>query len=333
MGLSYMASAENTMIKRWTLSEILDLFNLPFFDLVSKSRQVYEKNWDTNQIQVAQLMNVKTGGCPEKCAYCPQSAHYNTFVKKQPMDTAEDVYKAAKAAKESGVSRFCVAMAWRGPTDKDLDKAIDMIKAIKSLDMQACCTMGLLKDGQAEKLKAAGLDFYNHNIDTSEEYYDSIISTRTFQDRIDTLCKVDAAGINTCSGGIIGMGESVEDRAKMLLSLYQLPKPPLSVSLNWLIRFEGTELQDRPPPDKIEFLRVIAVARIMFPKSYVRLTGGRIELSEEMQAFAFYIGVNSIHYGMKVLMSDNRAPWDDESLLEKLNLRRMSVEEALDYAA
>ena len=328
-----MRLKENTTQKCWSLTEILNLFNMPFFDLVSKSRKVYEENWNTNQIQVAQLMNVKTGGCPEKCAYCPQSAHYNTFVEKQPMDTAEDVYKAAKAAKEKGISRFCVAMAWRGPTEKDLGKAIDMIKAIKSLDMQACCTMGLLKDGQAEQLKEAGLDFYNHNIDTSEEYYENIVSTRTFQDRIDTLHKVDAAGINTCSGGIIGMGESIEDRAKMLLSLHKLPKPPLSVSLNWLIRFEGTDLEDRPAPDKIEFLRVIAVARIMFPKSYVRLTGGRIELSEEMQAFAFYIGVNSIHYGMKVLMSENRAPQDDESLLKKLDLQKIPVEEALDYAA
>jgi biotin synthase len=304
----------------WPLSQILELFDLPFMDLVFRAQQVFRENFTPNQIQISTLLSIKTGSCPENCSYCSQSAHFNTGLKKEPLMDLEDVVTAAKQAKEGGATRFCMGAAWRGPRDNDLDKVIEMIKAVKEIGMETCVTLGLLKSHQAQKLKEAGLDFYNHNIDTSPEFYGKIITTRTFQDRLDTLQHVQESGLKVCCGGILGMGESQKDRASMLMVIANMDPQPQSVPINWLIRVPGTPLANQDPIDPFDFVRTIAVARIVLPKSYVRLSAGREEMSDELQALCFLAGANSIFKGDVLLTTKNPAVDKDNQLLQKLGI-------------
>ena len=308
--------------KEWTLNEGLKIFNLPFFELLYTAQDTHRKYFDPNTIQVSTLLSIKTGGCPENCSYCPQSARYETNMKKEPLMKTEEVIVAAKHAKDAGSSRFCMGAAWRGPTNRNLESVCDMIKEVKKLGLETCVTLGLLKEDQAKMLKIAGLDFYNHNIDTSEEYYGEIITTRTFQDRIETLNNVRSAGIKVCCGGILGMGESNEDRIKMLVLLANLEEPPESVPINKLIRIPGTPLENSEEVDAFDFIRTIALARIMMPKSYIRLSAGRDQMSDEMQALCFFAGANSIFYGEKLLTSDNSSPTKDDDLFQRLGLKK-----------
>ena len=308
--------------KEWTLNEGLKIFNLPFFELLYTAQDTHRKYFDPNTIQVSTLLSIKTGGCPENCSYCPQSARYETNMKKEPLMKTEEVIVAAKHAKDAGSSRFCMGAAWRGPTNRNLESVCDMIKEVKKLGLETCVTLGLLKEDQAKMLKIAGLDFYNHNIDTSEEYYGEIITTRTFQDRIETLNNVRSAGIKVCCGGILGMGESNEDRIKMLVLLANLEEPPESIPINKLIKIPGTPLENSEEVDAFDFIRTIALARIMMPKSYIRLSAGRDQMSDEMQALCFFAGANSIFYGEKLLTSDNSSPTKDDDLFQRLGLKK-----------
>jgi len=311
--------------KNWSQSEIETLFNLPFNDLLFQAQTTHRQHFDANKIQVSTLLSIKTGACVEDCGYCSQSSKNNTELEREKLLPLNIVIKQAQAAKDKGASRFCMGAAWRNPTDKNLDKVIDMISAVKDMGMQTCVTLGMLTDPQANRLKDAGLDYYNHNIDTSPEFYGEVITTRTFQDRLDTLEHVRDAGINVCSGGILGMGESRTDRASMLRSLANLPKAPESVPINKLVQVEGTPLFGAPQLDDLEFVRTIAVARIIMPKSYVRLSAGRTEMSDEMQALCFLAGANSMFYGEQLLTTDNPDTQSDVQLFHKLGL---SFEEA-----
>ncbi len=304
----------------WTLDEVMGLFSLPFGNLMDRARQVHLKHFDPNAIQVSTLLNIKTGACPENCSYCPQSAHFDTGLENKPLMDEEAVFQAAIKAKSIGSTRFCMGAAWRGPRDEDLEKVAHMVTRIKALGMETCVTLGLLKQHQAARLKEAGLDYYNHNIDTSESFYEEIISTRTFSDRVRTLEYVEEAGINTCCGGIIGMGEMPANRAQMLHFLASKKLPPKSVPINMLIRVPGTPLADQPPVDPFDFIRTVAVARILLPTSHVRLSAGRSEMSDEMQAWCFYAGANSIHYGEKLLVTSNAAPEEDRALMSRLGI-------------
>lgn len=312
------------MKKKWIFEEASSIFYKPFFDLLDQARSIHRENFKDNIIQISTLLNIKTGGCPENCAYCPQSAHHKTGLQKDPLMNVEDVVKAAKAAKEAGATRFCLGAAWRGPRDDDLEIVCKMVKEIKKLGLEACVTLGLLKKHQAYRLKEAGLDFYNHNIDTSEENYSNIITTRTFGDRMETLGYVHEAGINTCCGGIIGMGETNADRIKMLLILANLDPYPGSVPINKLIRVPGTKLENEEDVDPFDFVRIIALARILMPKAYVRLSAGREEMSDELQALCFLAGANSIFYGEKLLTTSNPVPEKDNALFGRLGLEKMS---------
>ncbi len=296
------------------------LFNQPFLDLLHEAHQSHRAHWPVNEIQTSTLLNVKTGRCPENCAYCPQSGHYETGLKAEGLFSKERVRTAALAAKEAGSSRFCMGAAWRAPTDKDLEQICELVAEVKALGMESCVTLGLLKPHQAERLKAAGVDFYNHNIDTSPDFYSDIISTRTFQDRLDTLAHVRASGMKVCSGGILGMGETNDDRLTMLLILSQLDPQPESVPINRLIPIPGTPLEQAPPIDPFEFVRTVAVARILMPATYLRLSAGRGEMSDELQALCFFAGVNSIHHGEKLLITPNPKPEADDRLFERLGL-------------
>lgn len=305
----------------WTLEEVKGLFALPFNDLLFKAHTLYRKYFNPNEIQASTILNVKTGSCPENCSYCGQSAHFNTGLKKEPLWDTEAVLEKARYAKETGASRFCIGAAWRGPTDKDLDKIVEMVKGVKELGLEACVTLGLLKGHQAQKLKEAGLDFYNHNIDTSPDFYSKIITTRNFEDRIETLGHVRDAGLKVCCGGIIGLGEEEDDRANMLLVLANMSVHPESVPINRLVPIEGTPLEgDKDSLHPIDFVKTIAVARIMMPKSRVRLTGGRHMFSDELQALCFFAGANSIHYGEKLLVTPNSTPDKDNALLSRLGM-------------
>lgn len=304
----------------WTKEEAKKVFDLPFMELIYQARSVHRENFNPNDVQISTLLNVKTGGCPENCSYCPQSAFYKTEVSKEPLMDKEKVMEYVKRAKKAGSTRFCMAAAWRGPRDSDLEGICELVREIKKEGMETCTSLGLLKEGQAEKLKEAGLDFYNHNIDTSKEFYDKIITTRKFDDRIDTLDKVRESGIKVCCGGILGMGESDEDRVSMLVTLANLPKAPESVTVNKLIKIPGTPLEHQEDVDPFSFARVIALARIMMPKSYVRLSAGRKSMSDEMQALCFFAGANSIHYGEKLLTTKNALPEDDERLFDRLGI-------------
>ena len=300
------------------------LYSLPFNDLLYQAHSVHRENFDPNTIQISTLLSIKTGSCPENCHYCPQSAFYDTPGEKKPLMDLEEVRKVATRAKAGGATRLCLGAAWRGPTDKDLEKVCEMIALVKDMEMETCVTLGLLKPHQVTRLKEAGLDFYNHNIDTSEDYYDKIITTRTFQDRLDTINRVRESGMRVCSGGILGMGETVEDRLKMLVTLASLPEPPESVPVNQLIRVEGTPLADKKKVDPIEFVRIIAVARVLMPESWVRLSAGRIEMTDEMQSLCFFAGANSIFYGEEILLTTpNPSSRDDDPLFQRLGLKKL----------
>ena len=300
------------------------LYDLPFNDLLYEAQTVHRRHFDANTVQLSALLSIKTGGCPEDCAYCPQSARHPARMASAPLLQPEVVLEAARAAKAAGATRFCMGAAWRGPRQKDLERVSELIRQVKALGMETCATLGLLKDGQARVLKEAGLDYYNHNIDTSPEFYDAIISTRTFEDRIDTLAQVRAAGMAVCCGGIVGMGETATDRIGMLAALAQMDPHPESVPINMLVRVPGTPLEDKERLDWSEFVRTVAVARITMPRSFVRLSAGRSEMPESVQALCFLAGANSIFSGDRLLTTGNPDHGTDAALFAKLGLRAMA---------
>lgn len=304
----------------WTRAEVLALLEQPLNDLLYSAQSVHREFHDPNKIQVSRLLSIKTGRCPEDCAYCPQSIRFSTGLKEEALIEVEEVLREAKAAKDSGASRFCMGAAWRSPKDKDIPKLTAMIDGVRSLGLETCMTLGMLSDEQAQQLAHAGLDYYNHNLDTSEEYYGDIVSTRTYEDRLQTIERVQKADIKVCSGGILGMGEGIEDRAGLLMQLANLKQHPESVPINQLVRVAGTPLDQAEDLDPIEFVRTIAVARIMMPKAAVRLSAGREDMSDEMQAMAFFAGANSIFYGDRLLTTDNPKESQDHLLMEKLGL-------------
>jgi biotin synthase len=301
-------------------------------DLLFRAQAVHRKHFAPNTVQLSTLLSIKTGACPEDCAYCPQSIRYQTGVKAEPLMKLGAVLSAAREARDHGATRFCMGAAWRAPKDRDLDKVVEMVGAVKALGLETCLTLGMLKPEQAQRLGEAGLDYYNHNLDTSAEYYEEIITTRRYEDRLDTLDAVRTAGIKVCCGGIVGMGESRADRAGLLLTLANLPEHPESVPINNLVKVEGTPLQGLPAIDPLEFVRTLAVARILMPRSYVRLSAGRSEMSDELQALCFMAGANSIFYGEKLLTTGNPQNERDRALFERLGLVpevRASAEAAL----
>ena len=318
---SFVSDANTISPSRWRVAEIEELLNLPFNDLLYRAQVIHRQHHDANAVQLSTLVSVKTGGCSEDCGYCPQAARYHTGVENQGMLPLEEVVEAAAAAKERGASRFCMGAAWRGPKQRDLDKVIQMVSAVKALGMETCTTLGMLRPGQAEQLKEAGLDYYNHNLDTSPEFYDEIITTRDYEDRLGTLEKVRNAGINVCCGGIVGMGESRQIRAGLIAQLANLDPYPESVPINHLVQVEGTPLFGTDVLDPLEFVRTIAAARITMPEAMVRLSAGRKEMPEAVQALCFLAGANSIFYGDKLLTTDNPEAGQDKVLLEKLGLR------------
>ena len=304
----------------WTVEEILALYDLPLMDLIWKAQTVHRKHFDANAIQRSTLLSVKTGGCSEDCGYCSQSARYQTETERERLMPVDEVVAAAQAAKAKGASRFCMGAAWRAPKDGDLDHVLEMVRGVKALGMQTCVTLGMLKDGQASKLKEAGLDYYNHNLDTDKEFYGQVIKSHTHDDRIDTLGQVRDAGINVCSGGIIGMGESRKNRAALIVQLANLPKAPESVPINNLVPIPGTPMADNPRLDPFEFVRTIAAARIAMPTSWVRLSAGRQEMSDELQALCFLAGANSMFYGERLLTTGNPDVDRDDQLFARLGL-------------
>ena len=307
--------------KDWQLSEVSSLFSLPFNDLIFYAQQTHRKFFDPNQVQISTLLSIKTGGCPENCSYCPQSAHYDTGLEKEDLMDVSLIVEAAKKAKKNGASRFCMGAAWRNLHDRDVSKICDIVEKVKETGVETCRTLGMITDAQASKLKKAGLDFYNHNIDSSEEFYEKIITTRNYQDRLDTLENIAKNNINICSGGIIGMGETRTDRIKMLLTLNKLDKSPKSIPINLLEKISGTPLEDAKDFDVFEFVRTIAVTRIMFPDAFVRLSAGRQNMSEEAQTMCFLAGANSIFYGEKLLTQNNPKENQDLELFEKLGVK------------
>lgn len=306
--------------QKWSVSAIVELLELPFPDLVYRAQTVHRQHFDPNAVQVSTLLSIKTGGCPEDCGYCPQAARYHTGVENEDLMALDDVVAAARAAKQKGASRFCMGAAWRGPKQKDLEPVMKMIAEVKAMGLETCATLGMLKQGQAEQLKQAGLDYYNHNLDTAPEFYGEVISTRTYQDRLDTLEQVRDAGMNVCCGGIIGMGESRSQRAGLIAQLANMPTPPESVPINLLTQVEGTPLCGTEPLDDFEFIRTVAVARITIPTSHVRLSAGRSRMSDTMQALCFLAGANSIFYGEKLLTTGNPDTDADQQLFAKLGI-------------
>lgn len=319
-----------TSRQNWTFAEIEHLYTLPFNDLLFKAQTVHRKNFDPNTVQISTLLSIKTGKCPENCSYCPQSGHYKTGTDAESLMPVEQVVEYAKKAKASGATRFCMGAAWRSPPKKDFPKVLKILKAIKDLNLETCMTLGMLSDEQAEQLKEAGLDYYNHNIDTSRDYYEKIIGTREFQDRLDTLERLRKNNINTCCGGILGMGETVEDRLKFLQELANLPEQPQSVPINKLIAIPGTPLENEQEVDPIEFIRIIACARIIMPKAYVRLSAGRKTMSEECHALCFLAGANSIHYGDKLFVTPLPSTEQDRKLFVKLGIKAEQFTENKD---
>lgn len=306
--------------KRWSVAQIVELYELPFSDLIHRAQTVHRENFDPNAVQVSTLLSIKTGGCSEDCGYCPQAARYHTDVENEPLMPIDEVLAAARAAKESGASRFCMGAAWRSPKQKDLEPVLKMISEVKAMGLQTCATLGMLKAGQAAQLKDAGLDYYNHNLDTAPEFYGDVITTRTYQDRLDTLDSVREADINVCCGGIIGMGESRNQRAGLIAQLANMERPPESVPINLLTQVEGTPLHGVEDLDQFEFIRTIAAARITMPKSFVRLSAGRQSMHEGIQALCFIAGANSIFYGEKLLTTGNPEAETDKQLFAKLGL-------------
>ena len=313
----------NKKTTKWSLEDIETLYRLPFNDLIYKAQTVHRENHDPNKIQVSTLMSIKTGGCPEDCKYCSQSIKYNTDVEIEKLLSVDDVVAQAKAAKESGASRFCMGAAWRNLNDSNLSKIKDMVKAVKDLDLETCLTLGMLKKEQAESLKECGLDYYNHNLDSSEEYYSKVVSTRTYKDRLNTLSYVRDAGIKVCTGGILGLGEENIDRLKLIEVLCNMEEQPESVPMNKLVKIEGTPYSDNENVDNFDFIRVIAISRITMPKTYVRLSAGRDTMNDEMQALCFFAGANSIFYGDELLTTKNSSINHDKSLLDKLRIKTM----------
>jgi biotin synthase len=315
-----VAHVDSAQTKKWTVPELEALFDLPFNDLLHRAQQVHRQHHDPNAVQLSTLLSIKTGGCSEDCGYCPQSARHHAGIANQDLLSLEEVVSAARAAKEQGASRFCMGAAWRGPKQHDLDKVAEMITAVRALGLETCATLGMLKAGQAEQLKQAGLDYYNHNLDTAPEFYGDIITTHDYQDRLDTLEKVRDAGIHVCCGGIVGMGESRRLRAGLVAQLANLDPYPESVPINNLVQVEGTPLHGTEALDPLEFVRTISVARICMPKAMVRFSAGRQEMAEAVQALCFLAGANSIFYGEKLLTTDNPETEKDRALLAKLGM-------------
>jgi biotin synthase len=313
---------------RWNAEVVKEIYDLPFNDLLFRAHTVHRANFDPNTVQLSRLLSIKTGGCPEDCGYCSQSARYPTGLKPSKLMEVERVIAEARKAKEGGATRYCLGAAWRSPKQRDLGTVIAMVQGVKALGLETCVTLGMLSPSQADSLAEAGLDYYNHNIDTSERFYKEIITTRSFADRLETLGHVRQAGIKVCSGGILGMGETVDDRIDMLVTLANLPVPPESVPINMLIPMPGSKLADAPPVDPIEFIRIIALARILMPQSHVRLTAGRTEMTDEMQALCFFAGANSIFVGDTLLTAANPGDDRDSSLLRRLGLTPMALESA-----
>jgi biotin synthase len=303
------------------LDDVAALFELPFTELVFRAQTVHREHFDPATVQLSTLLSVKTGGCPEDCAYCPQSRRHHTGVHNEPLLALEQVVQTARAAKENGASRFCMGAAWRGPKDRELDRILPMVRAVKSLGLETCVTLGMLRAGQAERLREAGLDYYNHNLDTSPEFYGRIVTTREYQDRLDTLERVREAGIRVCCGGIVGMGESRRDRAALIAQLSSLDPYPESVPINALVQVKGTPLEGREPLDPFEFVRTIAAARIAMPRAWVRLSAGREHMPEAVQALCFLAGANSVFYGEKLLTTANPEAARDRELFAKLGMR------------
>jgi biotin synthase len=314
---------------QWTVDQVAALFDLPFNDLIYRAQTVHREHFDANAVQRSTLLSIKTGGCPEDCGYCPQAARYHTGVDNEAMLSVEQVVAAAQCAKDNGATRFCMGAAWRGPKQRDLDKVVDMIAAVRGLGMETCATLGMLKDGQAEQLKSAGLDYYNHNIDTAPEFYGEIITTRTQEDRLDTLSRVREAGMHVCCGGIVGMGETRRTRAVLIVQLANMNPYPESVPINNLVQVEGTPLGDKfsgtEQLDLLEFVRTVACARITMPTAMVRLSAGRQEMPEGIQALCFLAGANSIFYGEKLLTTGNPDVERDQALFAKLGLHAMEA--------
>ncbi len=324
-----MSELSNPVLRHdWSKQEISALFELPFNDLLFQAQCVHRKKFDPNQVQVSTLLSIKTGACPEDCGYCSQSSKNDAEVERERLLPLDEVIEKAQQAKDNGASRFCMGAAWRNPTDKNLEKVIDMITAVKEIGMETCVTLGMLTEKQSQRLKDAGLDYYNHNLDTSPEHYGDIITTRTYQDRLDTLEHVRNANINVCSGGILGLGEKRSDRVSLLQQLSNLPQHPDSVPINMLVQVEGTPLYGVDELEPLEFIRTIATARIIMPESVVRLSAGRAEMSDETQALCFLAGANSIFYGDKLLTTDNPAESHDQQLFDKLGLNTKHVFES-----
>jgi biotin synthase len=305
----------------WNVDEIEELFALPFNDLIFRAQQAHRAHFDANEVQLSTLLSIKTGGCQEDCKYCPQSSRYTTEVESELLMKKDEVMKAARIAKEKGATRFCMGAAWREPKGRAFDLVLDMIREVKAMDMEACATLGMLDEEQAKKLSDAGLDYYNHNLDTDPEFYKEIITTRTYADRLDTLKNVRAEGMSVCCGGIVGMGETIRNRAGMIAQLARMHPHPESVPINMLVKVEGTPLQDVAELDPFDFIRTIAVARITMPASHVRLSAGREEMNDEMQALCFLAGANSIFYGEKLLTTGNKDAENDQTLFKRLGIR------------
>jgi biotin synthase len=322
-GLRASSACDHVTVERWSVDDIMALFELPFNDLLHRAQLVHREHHEPNAVQVSTLLSIKTGGCSEDCGYCPQAARYHTEVENEPLMQLDDVLAAAKAAKDSGASRFCMGAAWRGPKQRDLDPVLKMIAEVKAMGLETCATLGMLKDGQAEQLKEAGLDYYNHNLDTAPEYYGDVISTRTYQDRLDTLDRVHSVDINVCYGGIIGMGESRAQRAGLLAQLANMEQPPESVPINLLTQVEGTPMHGTEALDPLEFVRTIAAARVTMPNCFVRLSAGRQSMGDAVQALCFLAGANSIFYGEKLLTTGNPEADADNALFAKLGLKKI----------
>ncbi len=311
----------NDLRHDWAIDEVEQLFALPFNDLLFKAQSVHRRHFDPNEVQVSTLLSIKTGACPEDCKYCPQSGHYNTGLKKEKLMEVQRVLDKAKQARDGGATRFCMGAAWKNPPAKDFPYVLEMVKGVKALGLETCMTLGQLTREQTQALAEAGLDYYNHNLDTSREFYDTIITTRSYSDRLDTLAHVRAAGMKICSGGIVGMGESLRDRAGLLVNLANLPVHPESVPINMLVKVDGTPLENVDDIDPFEFIRCIAVARILMPASHVRLSAGRESMNEQTQALSFMAGANSIFYGECLLTTPNPAAHKDRLLFDKLGIR------------
>ncbi|EJD6375973.1 MULTISPECIES: biotin synthase BioB [Providencia] len=324
-----------SQLKQWTIKQANELFSMPFFELLFQAQQIHRQHFDPQQVQVSTLLSIKTGACPEDCKYCAQSARYKTGLETEKLMEVQQVLESAKKAKQAGSTRFCMGAAWRNPKERDMPYLEMMVKEVKSLGMETCMTLGMIDNAQAQRLAEAGLDYYNHNLDTSPEYYGNIITTRSYQDRLNTLENVRDAGIKVCSGGILGLGEKVSDRAALLVQLANLPKPPESVPINMLMKVEGTPMADNEDVDAFDFIRTIAVARIMMPTSYVRLSAGREYMNEQTQALCFMAGANSVFYGCKLLTTPNPDENKDLALFRKLNINpeRFETDEGDNHQA